>query len=128
METLIITNNERVKIEFSDRYQVEYYKDASQMDILKMARDQIHLGAKLIIHPMMGRIKPHETPFKSVFLENVKGELHMISLTIIEDSINETNKFLTNTYKIKYEEKDFKDLAYIDYLLIKSGIEEYEHD
>lgn len=125
MEPLIITNNKRVKIEYSNRYEVEYYEKASQEDILKKARDYIHLGAKLIIHPMMGRIKPHETPFKSVFLEKRTGELDFLSLTIIEDSISETNKFLTNTYAIKYQEKDFDDLAYIDYLLIKSGIEEY---
>ncbi|MBQ6088714.1 MAG: GrdX family protein, partial [Firmicutes bacterium] len=69
MKPLIITNNLKVYDEFSAKVEIVYGEDLSQEEILKMARDRIHLGAKLVIHPMMGRIKPHETPFKSVFLE-----------------------------------------------------------
>ena len=106
----------------------------SQTEILKLARDRIHLGAKLVIHPMMGRIKPHETPYKSVFLEvpderdEAAGSFttDFTSLQIIEDSIHETEKFINHTYMAKYTDEMLPDLQYIDLLLILSGMEEYK--
>lgn len=139
MNLLIITNNYRAYTEIIDKgdsafrgVRVDYHEDASQDEILIMARDMIYLGARLVMHPMAGRIKPHETPYKSVFLE-VPDERErergissdFMSITIIEDSIQETKKFLTNTYMKKYDDSLLPDLQFIDYLLLKSGAEEY---
>lgn len=125
MKALIITNNPKVNIEFKDKENIEFYEDASQEQILKIARDYIHLGAKLIMHPMMGRIKPHETPYKSVFLEKTEGKTDMDSIIIIEESIAETKKLIEHTYQTKYDEQLLPDLQHIDFLLLKSGVEEY---
>lgn len=140
MKTLIITNNRLVYDSFSPagidgtkNSFIEFREDASQLDILKRARDLIHLGGKLIIHPMMGRVRPNETPYKSVFMEipddpeSVSGSFStdFMSLQIIEDSIHETEKFINNTYMIKYTDEMLPDLRYIDYLLIRNGMEEY---
>lgn len=125
MKALIITNNPKVNIEFKDKENIEFYEDASQEQILRIARDYIHLGAKLIMHPMMGRIKPHETPYKSVFLEKTEGEADIDSVIIIEESIAETKKLIEHTYQMKYDEQLLPDLQYIDFLLLKSGVEEY---
>jgi len=125
MKALIITNNPKVNIELKDKENIEFHPDADQEEILKIARNYIHLGAKLIMHPMMGRIKPHETPYKSVFLEKICGETDMDSVIIIEDSLAETRKLIRNTYQKKYDEQLLPDLQYIDLLLLKSGIEEY---
>lgn len=125
MNALIITNNPKVNIEFFNKENIEFYEDASQEEILRIARDYIHLGARLIMHPMMGRIKPHETPYKSVYLEKVQGPVHMDSIIIIEDSMAETRKFIENTYQKKYDEPLLEDLQFIDYLLVKNGVDEY---
>lgn len=127
MKTLIITNNPKVNIEFSNKEQIDFRPEAGQEHILKAARDLIHLGARLVMHPMMGRIKPHETPYKSVFMEvpDEPCELDTESLIIIEDSIAETDKYLNNTYMRKYDDSLLPDLQYIDLLLLKTGIEEY---
>ena len=136
MKVLILTNNPRVYDEFSPLkeggprdLQIDFFAEFSQLEILKLARDRIHLGAKLVIHPMMGRIKPHETPYKSVFLEVPDTDdsftTDFTSLQIIEDSIHETEKFLNDTYMIKYTGEMLPDLSFIDYLLIKNGMEEY---
>lgn len=130
MKTLIITNNPKVNIEFSNKYnneEIDFRPDAGQQDILRAARDLIHLGARLVMHPMMGRIKPHETPYKSVFLEvpDEPCELDTESLIIIEDSISETEKYLNNTFMKKYDDSLLPDLQYIDLLLLKTGMEEY---
>ncbi len=140
MKALIITNNPRVYDEFSPdkgtgagKPDIEYHEGMPQTEILRLARNRIHLGAKLVIHPMMGRIKPHETPYKSVFLE-VPDEREeaggsfttdFTSLQIIEDSIHETEKFINHTYMVKYTDEMLPDLQYIDLLLILSGMEEY---
>lgn len=124
MDILIITNNPKVNAEYSGKYMVEYHEDMDQLAVLRKARDYIHLGAKLIAHPMMGRIKPHETPYKSVIMEKLTGNLDFLSLQIIEDSIKETTKFLTNTYMQKYDDLLLPDLAFIDSLLMASALEE----
>ena len=95
------------------------------MEILLRARDCIYVGARLIMHPILGRIKPHETPYKSIFLENIKGEIDFQSVMIIEDSIAETRKFLEGNMKQKYDEALLDDLQYIDCLLLENGMEEY---
>ena len=125
MNTLIITNNEKVNIKFMNSENVEFCDGADQMEILLRARDRIHMGARLIMHPMPGRIKPHETPYKSIFLENIKGKIEFQSVMIIEDSIAETRKFLNGNTRIKYDDALLDDLQYIDSLLLENGIEEY---
>ena len=127
MKTLIITNNPKVNIEFYNKEQIDFRPESGQEHILKAARDLIHLGARLVMHPMMGRIKPHETPYKSVFMEvpDEPCELDTESLIIIEDRIAETDKHLNNTYMRKYDDSLLPDLQYIDLLLLKTGIEEY---
>lgn len=127
MRTRIITNNPKVNIEFSNMIEVDFRPEAEQMEILTAARNAIHLGGKLIMHPMMGRIKPHETPYKSVFMEipETACEIDMESLLIIEDSLKQTQKYLNNTYRKKYDESLLPDLQYIDLMLLKVGVEEY---
>ena len=132
METLIITNNPRVEEEILHNRKkwrrvdrTELFREKDQMEILIMARNLIHLGAKLVMHPMTGRIRPHETPYKSVFLEVTSGELDMESLIMIEDSIWETQKFLNGGLPQKYDDRDLPDLRYVDWLLLEAGLEEY---
>ncbi|MGF6376084.1 hypothetical protein M2140_001154 [Clostridiales Family XIII bacterium PM5-7] len=126
METIIITNNEKVNIDYSDRYKVEFYPEKSQLEILLAARDYVHLGGKLLMHPMMGRIKPHETPYKSVILETGSSQVSMESLLMIEDSIQTTRKFMEDTAYIKYYDEILSDLQFIDKTLLDSGVEELE--
>jgi hypothetical protein len=46
-----------------------------------------------------------------------------MSIQIIEDSIHETQKFLDNTFMLKYSDDLLPDLQFIDYILIKNGME-----
>ena len=124
MNLLIITNNPRVNIEFCDVEQVQFHENAIQEKILRIARDCSHLGARLVAHPMAGRIKPHETPYKSVLLEERRGETDVNSVIIIEDSIAATRKLLEHTSMQKYDDELLPDLQLIDLLLLKSGLDE----
>ena len=60
MKPIIITNNPKVFAEFfagdDSRHspaEVDFREDLTQEEILLKARDLIHLGGRLIIHPMM---------------------------------------------------------------------------
>ncbi len=133
---IIITNNPQVNNDYTDRKlsvfkgEVRFRERKSQTEVLTEARDLIYLGARLLIHPMMGRIKPHETPYKSVLLEvdekTVEGtpETDFESVVIIEDSIRETEKLLKNSAYIKYYDEIDDDLQLLDKLLLDSGIDE----
>lgn len=126
MKTIILTNNPKVSEELSSRENVEYIA-AEQTDILLRVRDMIHLGAKLVTHPMPGRIRPHETPYKTVMLEvpDAPSQVDFESLMIIEDAISETGKHLENTYQLKYVDEFLPDLQFIDLTLLKEALSEY---
>ena len=133
---IIITNNPQVNKDYTDRKlsilkgEVRFRERKSQTEVLTEARDLIYLGARLLIHPMMGRIKPHETPYKSVLLEvdektgEGTPETDFESVVIIEDSIRETEKLLKNSAYIKYYDEIDDDLQLLDKLLLDSGIDE----
>ena len=132
MDVLIITNNPKVEAEFTNnrfvkRMDCDFGMD--QMEVLRRARDLVHLGAKLVAHPMMGRIKPHETPYKTVILFESDGtlmssEMDMDSFMVIEDSLSETSKFLEGGMKTKYDDAMLSDLQFMDYVLTKTVMDE----
>ena len=65
---MILTNNEKVAEDFTEKNQMEFLNGSSYLEILQTARDFIHKNHTLLTHPLSGSIKPNETPFKSVAL------------------------------------------------------------
>ena len=120
----MITNNPRVYGEYKGRFPVEYHEGAGPEEILRMARDAIHLGAKLLLHPMMGRIRPNETPYKSVLLDLDAQKTSFLSVQIIEDSIAQTDKLLNHAQQKTYSDSILADLQYLDLQLLASGLAE----
>ena len=120
----MITNNPRVYGDYKGRFTVENNEWAWQEEILRMARDAIHLGAKLLLHPMMGRIRPNETPYKSVLLDLDAQKTSFLSVQIIEDSIAQTDKLLHHAQQKTYSDSILADLQYLDLQLLASGLAE----
>lgn len=92
------------------------------MEILYKARDTIHVGYKLLTHPIVSSIKPYETPYKTIVLSNNKGKLDLESIELIENSIELSKNFLDKPRRklTKIIDEDFK---LIDYELINASIE-----
>lgn len=88
----IITNNELVRDKFAAEQMVEFHEEA-HIPLLERVRDYVHLGHKLLTHPLAGSIKPNETPYKTVLLTKAKGPLDGDSVRIIEESIATCLKF-----------------------------------
>lgn len=96
--------------------------DGKYIDVLKSVRDMIHKGSKLITHPLMGSVKPNETPFRSIIIS--KGtELDIESLEIIESSIAVTEKFQRDNKIPVWNEKVMDDFRVVDMKLFESALE-----
>lgn len=120
---IIITNNVKVMKETSNSLEKEYI-DGSHKDVLIAVRDRIHKGHRLLTHPLSGSIKPNETPFKSVAISKVPGELDLESLDIIEKSIRTYEKFskIPTTYGNTNKERILKDYSEIDYSILENAL------
>lgn len=118
----IVTNNPMSKEKFEGKYKVEFI-DVPQLDILKKVRNYIHKGNRILTHPLMGSVKPNETPYRTVCVstEIVDG-VDLQSLEIIENSIITTEKFLRDFNTPQWSEKILADFQLIDSDLIDHAI------
>jgi len=119
---IIVTNNPMSKEKFENKYKVVLI-EGTMMDILKKVRDNIHEGHKLLTHPLMSSIKPNETPYRTVCISKEKlSKVDLQSLSIIEESIMTTEKFLNDFKTPQWNEKILLDFQLIDSDLIYHAI------
>ena len=122
-KNIIITNNPKVFKEMSGKnIDVSYFEQADFMEILYKARDFIHLGYKLLTHPIVSSIKPYETPYKTIVLAYNNGEIDLESIELIENSIELSKNFLDKPRR-KLTKNIDEDFRLIDYELINGAIE-----
>lgn len=115
---LIITNNRMVVDKAGDRYSIEFV-DGTLMDVLKLVRDYVHKGHRILTHPLSGSVKPNETPYKTVLISRANGQtIDMDSLLLIEDSIMTAEKFLKDKGIPEWPDEILNDFRFIDYDLI----------
>ncbi len=118
----IITNNPMSREKFEKKYKVEFL-DVPQLDILKKARNYIHKGNRILTHPLMGSVKPNETPYRTVCVSiDIINGVDLQSLEIIENSIIVTEKFLRDFNTPQWSEKILADFQLIDSDLIDHAI------
>ena len=99
----------------------------SYRDVLIEARDLVHQGHALLTHPLMGSLKPNETPYRTIAVSSEKGPLDAESLLLIENAIETYDKFAkvirpdrgSNT-----PERMLADFRMIDLSLIKSALQD----
>lgn len=122
MNYVVITNNPKIFEEVkSKNAEIIYMSNSDFMEVLYKVRDFVHLGYKLLTHPIVSSIKPYETPYKSIALS--KGsELDLYSLELIENSIELTKNFLDKPKRKLTKEID-DDFRLIDYKLVIGAIE-----
>ena len=119
---VIITNNPKVRDKSTDKdIEVSYYEGCSYMEILYKCRDLIHLGYKLLTHPIVSSIKPYETPYKTVVLCQNSNSLDIESLEIIENAIALSMNFLDKPVR-KLTPSIDEDFKLIDYKLVFDAI------
>lgn len=122
---LLLTNNEKfkqVESELSSNKLSLEYQDITYIEILQKARDMVHRGYKLLTHPLYGSVKPNETLYRSIVLEESK-EFDMQSLLLIEEAIATAEKFKKNKMTPNWTESVKDDFRVIDFDLIKKTID-----
>lgn len=117
-QLIIITNNPLSQKKFQDEYEV-IFVDKEMKEVYNIVRDKIHMGHKLLTHPLMSSIKPNETPYRTICVSKEKNKgVDLDSLSIIESSIMTLKKFLNISPLPQYNEKILNDFQLIDYDLI----------
>lgn len=118
---LVITNNPKVKttLEEKELCKVEYL-DVPLMDVFTAVRSRVHLGHRLLTHPLSGSVKPNETCYKSIGVSD-KGEkqVDFASLELIEGAIAVCQKFPARFPRLT--DKLREDFQTVDLALILSA-------
>ncbi len=120
---LIVTNNPLSKEKYQEKYEVQYI-NGNVLEVYKVVRDYLHIGHRLLTHPLMSSIKPNETPYRTVILsKNRDNNIDMNSIILIENSIMTTKKFLKDFNTPNWSDKILLDFQLIDYDLTSHGLD-----
>ena len=114
----IVTNNPEVA-----KLAHALYHDEDLLKVLMRVRDMMHLGHRLISHPLAGSIKPNQTPYKSVIVsKSPQTELDTKGLQILEAAIALSTRLLEEKPLIAMPDRIKADFALIDLSLIQGGL------
>lgn len=117
--TLIVTNNSKVFIKYKENYNIEFIDSETMYNVLIKTRDLLHSGYKLLTHPMSGSLKSNQTPYKSILLIK-NNEANLDDILMIENAIDNYNKFLKNRALTNWTEAIKNDFKTVDLSLISS--------
>lgn len=119
---IVITNNPISYKELSKKFEVMYIED-HVTEVYKVVRDKVHIGHRILTHPLMSSIKPNETPYRTICISKEKCEkCDYNSLMLIESSISTVDKFLNMAPIPQYSESVMQDFQVIDFDLINRAI------
>ncbi len=118
----MISNNPSVYQQYNTEVAFLYQESYTFIDVLRVTRDMIHKGHKLLTHPLSGSIKPYETPYKTILVTKETVTLDLDSLHMIEDAITTTEKFIKNIQQRKLNTKTLQDFQMIDLSLIEDSM------
>lgn len=119
---LLVTNNEKVRDQYGPLCTLQFV-NGGHMDVLTYVRDLVHNGHKLLTHPLAGSVKPNETPYRSVALEDEATALDLESLDLIEAALGLCRQFKPRFHRGDDAPSDMReDFAEIDYRLIDGAI------
>lgn len=113
-QIIIITNNPKIKEDYANSKEYELIFLLDRMQVLKKARDLIHLNWILINHTMVANIPIYKHPYRTLALKQGKS-LHTDSLLLIERSIEK----LASGQLPNYDEKVMLDFQDMDRILFK---------
>ena len=118
-DILIVTNNIKVFKKYKENYTVEFIDSETMYNVLIKTRDLLHSGYKLLTHPMSGSLKSNQTPYKSILLIK-NNEANLDDILMIENAIDNYNKFLKNRALTNWTENIKNDFKTVDLSLISS--------
>jgi hypothetical protein len=125
---VLFTNNPVIKNEIkNDRFELVFIGGTS-LDVLKGARDSVHLGAKLLTHPLYGNLRPYQQPYRTILAEKEREvrTCDMESLTLMERAIEVYQSCLDRLVKPEDMPEILRDdYAFVDYELMRESFSRY---
>ncbi|MCQ2567916.1 MAG: GrdX family protein [Mogibacterium sp.] len=124
---IIVTNNNKTLDYYKEKRGYEVIMiDGTYRDVLVKVRDMLHVGHQLLTHPLMGSIKPNETPYRSIAVSKRTGKVDYDNIILMEEAIMTFDKFAlverpNRGVNATQAMKD--DYAEIDLSLISSAID-----
>lgn len=118
----IVTNNPLSKEKLKENFEVNFI-DGNVEQVYKTVRDKVHLGHRLLTHPLMSSVKPNETPYRTICVSIEKSDrVDLKSLELIEGSMATLHKFLNMAPLPEYTREVLYDFQVIDCDLIYRAI------
>ncbi|MFZ5354720.1 MAG: GrdX family protein [Bacillota bacterium] len=117
---IVITNNKSVLEKYNENISIEYV-ETTYLGILLRVRDKVHAGYELVTHPLMGSVKPNETPYRSIIIK-AGTQVDRQSIEIIESSIISCERFLKDKPLPEWNEKVLEDFRFVDIRLFESAL------
>ena len=114
MEMNIVTNNPRILA----LYPGAKWVSGGPLKVLSEGRKRVHAGYSLVTHPLMGDIHLLANPFRTVILRDKKGEVDILSLRWIEESIERIHSATPRPKGIG----SLKDYQAVDFELVQTAM------
>jgi hypothetical protein len=119
---IVVTNNPMTREKLEGQYVLEYI-EGNVIEVFKKVRNYVHLNHRLLTHPLVSSIKPNEIPYRTVIIsKNRDNTIDMESLSLIENSLNTTEKFLKDFGFPNWTERILEDLQLIDFDIVCNAI------
>jgi len=116
----IVTNNPEVAASWP---QAAEWVDGEARSVLIRVRGLVHLGHRLLTHPLAGSVKPNESPYRSVIVsQHPDATIDFDSLRIIEGALAVVDKLGEPRFQTIPPHVD-ADFRLIDRTLMESAIE-----
>lgn len=120
---MLITNNPRFLDYKEDFHGMEIrYEDVEPIEILRIARSYVHDGYQILNHPLYGNFRAQEIFFRTIIVAPSE-QMDLLSLELIENSINKIENILQKQNKRHATDKMIDDYSYIDFQIIKENVE-----
>ena len=115
MKSVLITNNPKAYEAFKGEMEVEFLEGKSYGEVLEAARDAVHRGARLLTHPLVGSLKPNQTPYRSLIIDaSLNEKVDWKSLELIENGLASHEKFMRGSKMPKWNEAIRVDFQTVD--------------
>lgn len=126
MKYYILTNNPRAAEEFGKTHDVRF-EEGGLKNVLLRARDCVNRGDVLLSHPLYGSVKPNETPYRSILLQQGKSQAGSTapadpeSVRLIGNAVSAFEKFIDK--KPVTDPRLLDDFQAVDLSLLRSAVE-----
>lgn len=107
-------NKKSLNIIFDEKY--------TYGDILEITKKKIQDGYALATHPLCGSIKPNETPYRSILI-NESDEIDLNGVIILDEAIETYKKFQNNLKTPLWIDRVLVDFRTIDCNIMTQTIE-----